>query len=97
MRNSMIKSHLSMMSLLILVASWSIPSANAAEQPVKETAHPAPTTDPNTGSANSVEDTLKACLARIPKVATTGQQLLAEQNCRGEERVRQEAQITPHF
>ena len=98
MRKSTIISHVCMMSLLIiLIASWSIPLANAAEQPVKETAHRAPTTDPNTRAANSVDDTLKACLARIPEVATAGQHLLAEQNCRGEERMRQEAQVTPHF
>ncbi|HJT21951.1 MAG TPA: hypothetical protein VJ746_15845 [Nitrospira sp.] len=97
MRKSTIISHVLVMSLIILAASWAIPLANAAEQAVNEAAHRAQTTDPNIGAANSVEDSLKACLARIPEVATAGQHLLAEQNCRGEERMRQEAQVTPHF
>ena len=84
-------------SLLMLIASWSIAVVHAAESPMKETTHRAPPADINTMSANSVDDTLKACLARIPEVATTGQRLLAEQNCRGEERARQETQATPRF
>jgi hypothetical protein len=96
MRKPTIISHVFMTSLLIGMASWSIPFVNAAEQPVKETRHQAPT-DLNVVAANSVDDTLKACLARIPEVATAGQRLLAEQNCRGEERTRQETQTTPRF
>ena len=33
-------------------------------------------------AAGSLEDSLKACLARIPKDATAGQKMLAEQSCR---------------
>lgn len=84
-------------SLLILMASGSIPLANAAEQPVKETTHRAPPPDQNTVAADSVDDTLKACLARIPEGGTPGQRLLAEQNCQGKERARQETQVTPRF
>ena len=97
MRKPTIISHAFMMSLLIVIASWSIPFVNAAEPPVKETTAPGPTTDLNTVAANSVDDSLKACLVRIPAVATAGQRLLAEQNCRGEERMRQEMQVTPRF
>jgi hypothetical protein len=86
-----------MMSLLSGIASWPMPFANAGEQAVKETTQRAPTVDLNTVAANSVDDTLKACLARIPQVATAGQRLLAEQNCRGEEKTRQDAQTTPRF
>ena len=82
---------------LMLNASWSIPLAHTAEQPVKETTRRAPTADLNTVAPNSVDDTLKACLARIPEVATAGQRLLAEQNCRGEGQARQEALATPRF
>ena len=85
------------MSLLMLHASWSITLAHAAEQSVKETTHRAPTAGLNTVAPNAVGDTLKACLARIPEVATAGQRLLAEQNCRGEDRTRQEALGTPRF
>ena len=97
MEKPTIINHVFVMSLLILIVSWSTPFVNAAEPPVKETTPPAPTTDINTVAANSVDDTMKACLARIPAVATAGQRLLAEQNCRGEERTRQETQTTPRF
>jgi hypothetical protein len=33
-------------------------------------------------AAGSVDDSLHACLARIPKDATAGQKMLAEQSCR---------------
>ena len=33
-------------------------------------------------AAGSVEDSLHACLARIPNDATAGQKMLAEQSCR---------------
>ena len=91
------QSHVFVMSLLIVIAPWSIPLVNAAEQPVKETTRRPPAQDLNSVAANSVDDTLKACLARIPEVATAGQRLLAEQNCRGKERTRQEMQATPRF
>ena len=54
---------------------------------------------PKTGmeqiAAESVEDTLKACLARIPSDASAGQLMLAEQNCQHVEVQRQQqAQLT---
>jgi hypothetical protein len=97
MEKSTIINRVLLMILLMLNASWSIPVAHAAEQSMKETMHRAPTADLNTVAANSVQDTLKACLARIPEDATVGQRLLAEQNCRGEERARQEVEVTPRF
>ena len=36
----------------------------------------------------AAEDTLKACLARIPEQATVGQRMLAEQTCEREEAIR---------
>ncbi|HEU4683225.1 MAG TPA: hypothetical protein VFS39_01815 [Nitrospira sp.] len=86
-----------MVSLVISIALWPMSLTKAAEQGANQTAERAPATDKNTGATNSVDDTLKACLARIPKTATAGQHLLAEQNCRGEERMRQEVQAGPHF
>ena len=97
MEKSTIIRHVFVMSLPVVIALWSIPLANAAEQPVKETTPRAPTTDLNSVAANSTDDTLKACLARIPEGASAGQRLLADQNCRGEERTRQETQVTPRF
>ena len=97
MEKSTIIRRVLLVSLLTVMASWSISFVNAAEPPVKDKTHQAPAMDLNTVAANSVDDTLKACLARIPQVATAGQRLLAEQNCRGEEKTRQESLITPRF
>jgi hypothetical protein len=43
------------------------------------------------------EDTLKACIARIPKVASVGQHMLAEQSCVGEEKTRKAMRSAPKF
>ncbi len=42
-------------------------------------------------AAGSAQDSLKACLARIPENATVGQLLLAEQNCQHVEKIRTES------
>jgi len=48
-------------------------------------------------ASDAVEDTLKACMARIPKIATAGQRILAEQNCAGEEETRKAIRSAPKF
>ena len=45
----------------------------------------------------AVEDTLKACLARIPEVASVGQRMLAERTCHGEDVVRTTNQGPPQY
>jgi len=42
-------------------------------------------------SAGTIEDSLSACLARIPKDATQGQRMIAEQSCQRAEVERQPA------
>lgn len=39
-------------------------------------------------AAGAVEDTLNACLARIPKDASAGQKMLAEESCRRDQAAR---------
>jgi hypothetical protein len=39
-------------------------------------------------AAGAVEDSLNACLARIPKDATAGQKMLAEESCRRDQAAR---------
>lgn len=58
-----------------------------------------PQTQPSTGASitvavGSVEDSLKACLARIPKGATAGQRMLAEQSCKRDENERKPFQAS---
>ena len=45
----------------------------------------------------AVEDTLKACLARIPENASVGQRMLAELTCQREEEMRQTYQGARQF
>ena len=45
----------------------------------------------------AVEDTLKACLARIPDKASLGQRMLAERTCHAEEAVRKTNHGPPQF
>ena len=85
-----------LVSLFVIVSS---PSAvlYAEDKSSKQPTSRGPNEDLNTMAANAIDDTLKACLARIPQLATPGQRLLAEQNCRGEEKARQATQATPVF
>jgi hypothetical protein len=46
-------------------------------------------------ASGAVEDSLKACLARIPKVATAGQRMIAEQGCERDEDERQAMRAVP--
>ena len=81
----------------LFIVSWSTASVHAADQATKETAKPTPKEGLSAIAADSIDDTLKACLARIPEVATPGQRLLAEQNCHTEEKTRQAEQAGPRF
>jgi hypothetical protein len=47
-----------------------------------------PTNKESDVASGAVEDTLKACLARIPEKASVGQRMLAERTCQGEEGLR---------
>jgi hypothetical protein len=61
------------------VSSSTMSSREAA---VSRSTSPSITTDMDRVASGSVEDTLNACLARVPRDASEGQKLLAEQSCR---------------
>ncbi len=46
-------------------------------------------------ASGAVEDTLKACLARIPKDASAGQRMMAEESCQRDEATRQPFVVAP--
>jgi len=46
-------------------------------------------------ASGAVEDTLKACLTRIPKDATGGQRMIAQDSCRRDEGLRELIQAVP--
>ena len=69
-------------------------SVQAADKAPGMPAPPAPTIPGNSIAAGASEDSLQACMARIPKDATTGQRLMAEQSCRRDNGDRQPFQAT---
>lgn len=74
--------------LLLFAASLVTVSAQGADQsPVMRAPGSDTTIDPGT-AAGAVEDTLKACMGRIPKDASIGQRMIAEQSCGRDERDR---------
>lgn len=51
----------------------------------------------NVPASGAAEDTLKACLARIPKIASVGQRMLAKQTCAGADETRKAIRVAPKF
>jgi hypothetical protein len=66
---------------LVLLSAILASCAQAADKTSAVSAPPDATIPVNAIAAGASEDSLQACLARIPKAATTGQRLLAEQSC----------------
>ncbi len=69
----------------VLCAGLSASPAPAAGAPSAAPAKAASNAASAAHAAGSVEDSLQACLARIPKDATAGQRMIAEQSCRRDE------------
>ena len=65
------------------------PSQSAGSQDVKGSVIVPPHDRLDDVSPGAAEDTLKACLGRIPEQATVGQRMMAEQTCEREEAIRQ--------
>jgi hypothetical protein len=86
-----------LVSLVWLAISWCSLSTHADDAPVSGAMILAPTRDSDENASGPVEDTLKACLARIPEDSTMGQRMLAERGCQREEQSRQLIQTIPQF
>ena len=84
-------------SVLLLGASLSPFFIHAEEGQVTGAMILTPTDRRNDVASGAVEDTLKACLARIPEVASVGQRMLAERTCHSEDVVRTTNQGPPQF
>ena len=81
--------------LLLFAASLVAVSTQAAEsRPVTRAPGSITTIEPRI-AAGAVEDTLKACMARIPKDASIGQRMIAEQCCGRDESDRKPLQAVP--
>lgn len=93
-----------MVVLLAALSKCAIPSAQAADSHVEGTMIFSPIEKPAVpiGEAavmapGAAEDTLKACMARIPELAAVGQHMLAEQSCASEEGTRKAIRSAPKF
>jgi len=68
---------------------WISPlSAYSADQPAGGATPATSAGGLGEAASGAVEDTLKACLARIPKDATSGQRMIAEESCKRDEATR---------
>jgi hypothetical protein len=97
MNRSLLFRHRTTLGTLCLLAGLTAAPVQAADK--SQTAPPvkAATTSQNTIAAGAVEDSLKACLARIPKEATAGQRMIAEQGCQRDETERKPFQVSGSY
>jgi hypothetical protein len=88
--------HCAIVSGAFTLLSGILVSPTLAAGPSQDTSVP-PTASAggNALAAGSVEDSLKACLARIPNDATSGQRMIAEQGCQRDEGDRKPMQAVP--
>lgn len=71
-----------LIAVLALIPWLAAPSASAAGKAPKASAPPTQSEGRSTVASGAVEDSQLACLARIPKDATAGQRMLAENSCK---------------
>lgn len=90
--------------LLIALSTLSTSPAQAEDSHVKGTMVftpieelGVPTGELAVKAPGAAEDTLRACMARIPALASAGQRMLAEQSCAGEEELRKTLRSAPKF
>lgn len=77
---------------------WLSPlSTYAAEQPAGGATPSVSAGGLGESASGAAEDTLKACLARIPKDATSGERMIAEDSCRRDEGTRESIQAVPRI
>jgi hypothetical protein len=97
MRSHLFIKRVMLLSFLISIPFLATTATHAADQLVEGAMVFAPIGELGVVASGAVEDTLKACLARIPEDASAGQRLLAEQSCTGEEGTRTLIQMAPKF
>ncbi|MDH5497256.1 MAG: hypothetical protein OEY12_07370 [Nitrospira sp.] len=82
---------------LSVLSLGSTQPVHAADPYVEGALESAPIGERGVMASGAAEDTLKTCMARIPRVASAGQRMLAEQSCKGEEDTRKAIQSAPKF
>ena len=79
---------------LALIAWFTALPTHAADQSLGAPAQ-AFSTNGSDAAAGAVEDTLKACMTRIPKDASIGQRMMAEESCQRDDADRKSIQAVP--
>jgi hypothetical protein len=99
MKTTVTKCATKVLMILLLASLSTLPTlpAHAADLLVEGARSFAPIGKLGAMASGAAEDTLKACMARIPEVGSVGQRLLAEQSCRGEEESRKAIQSSTKF
>lgn len=100
MKISMITTSGIVVVIVALFAALSIRSTQvvqAADLLMERTMGVVPMVEAGVIASGAAEDTFKACIARIPALASAGQRMLAEQSCVGEEQVRKALRSAPKF
>ena len=81
--------------LIILAGCLGVAVAQAQDRQPAIVAPGTDATDEADIAAGAAEDTLRACMARIPKDASIGQVMIAEQGCWRDENDRKPVQAVP--
>ncbi len=81
--------------LSLVLSSSQVTLGAPGDQAAKSIAPAQPTQGMSAVAAGAVEDSLKACLARIPTGTTPGQRMIAEQSCQRDETGRHAMQAVP--
>ena len=84
-----------LVSSLVLIPLFPTLLTQGADQPSGESIASASAGEPGVVASGAAEDTLRACLARIPKDASAGQRMIAEQSCKRDEGTRELIQAVP--
>ena len=82
---------------LVLICGLPALATQAVDQPSGGSPPVVLTGEPAMIAAGAVEDTQKACLARIPTDGSAGQRMLATQSCEQYEGTRKVSQDAPKF
>ncbi len=97
MRSHLFIKQVVLLSVLISLSLLAMPITHAEDQLVTGAMVFEPAKDLGGVASGAAEDTLKACLGRIPLDASVGQRLLAEQSCAGEEGTRKLIPVAAKF
>ena len=84
-----------MVTALVVVAWLSAAATQAGEQRATEKTLFSSAESLGVVAAGAAEDNLKTCLARIPKDASAGQRMIAEQTCERDDETRQTFRLAP--